>query len=255
MIPGVSSSSWPSLSVLIVALLLSSGQCQDVCRAQDGEKGAPGAPGRDGRPGVKGEKGEPALHLETELPRLQRGPKGSRGPPGDMGPKGLAGDLGPQGPSGPQGEPGPAGRAGVSSLQQIAAFSVMSNSTKYPPWNRVLTYTNSITSSSLINLATGYFTCSTAGIYYFVFHAETKVSMCLYLKSDSLGEKKLGFCDYNNRANFRNNAQVLSGGAVLELAKGHRVWLEPFKDKQPDSVKTDMKEKKIVFNGFMLFKK
>nr|XP_029544821.1 complement C1q and tumor necrosis factor-related protein 9B-like [Oncorhynchus nerka] len=31
------------------------------------------------------------------------------------------------------------------------------------------------------------------------------------------------------------------------------VWLEPFKDEQPENVKEDKKDKKIVFNGFLLF--
>uniref|UniRef100_A0A3P8ZY62 C1q domain-containing protein n=1 Tax=Esox lucius TaxID=8010 RepID=A0A3P8ZY62_ESOLU len=236
MIPGFSRLSSPSLSVLIVAVLLSLGRCQDVCRAQDGEKGAAGTPGRDGRPGAKGEKGEPALQLVAGLPHIQKGAKGSRGFPGDMGPKGLAGDLGPEGPPGPRGRAGPSGKGRIPSLQHRAAFSVSRNDTSYPSWNRPLTYNKAITSSSLIYLASGIFTCSTPGVYYFVFHSETKVSMCLYLRSDTLGDRKLGFCDYNIRSNIQ-------------------VWLEPFKDKQQDSVRNDKKEKNIVFNGFLLFPK
>ncbi|XP_031664659.1 complement C1q subcomponent subunit A isoform X1 [Oncorhynchus kisutch] len=238
-----------SLSAVCVAVLLSLGRCQNRCLVQDGTPGAQGTPGRDGRQGAKGEKGEPALQLDARLPHGLKGTKGSRGIPGDMGPKGLSGDLGPEGPSGPPGPPGPAGRGGDQSHQHRAAFSVSRTDISYPPYKRTLTYNSAITSSNLINLNSGIFTCSIPGVYYFVFHSEAKVGMCLYLKSDALGERMLGFCDYNNRA----TTQVLSGGVVLDLSRGNKVWLEPFKDEQPENVKDDKKDKKILFNGFLLF--
>ncbi|KAL0994997.1 hypothetical protein UPYG_G00130440 [Umbra pygmaea] len=241
---------WPPLSVLLVVVLFSLVRCQDICSFQDGKPGEPGTPGRDGRAGAKGQKGEPVLPLDPRPGSSLKGPKGSKGSPGDMGPKGFAGDLGPEGHPGLRGERGPPGKAGLPSQQHRAAFSVTRNDTSYPLWNRPLTYTMAITSSSLINLNSGYFTCSTAGVYYFVFHSESKVGMCLYLKSDALPDRNLGFCDYNNRPTY---SQVLSGGVVLDLLPGHKVWLEPFKDKLPDTVKDDKKEKKIVFNGFLLF--
>ncbi|XP_029626282.1 complement C1q subcomponent subunit A isoform X1 [Salmo trutta] len=238
-----------SLSVVCVAVFLSLGRCQDRCSVQDGTPGAPGTPGRDGRQGAKGEKGEPALQLDEVLPRALKGTKGSRGVPGDMGPKGLSGDLGPEGPSGPPGPPGLPGSGGGQSRQHRAAFSVSRTDVSYPPYKRTVTYNSAITSSSMIGLNSGKFTCSIPGVYYFVFHSEAKVGMCLYLNSDVLGERKLGFCDYNDRA----TTQVLSGGVVLDLSHGNKVWLEPFKDEQPENVKDDRKDKKIVFNGFLLF--
>ncbi|XP_055792881.1 complement C1q subcomponent subunit A [Salvelinus fontinalis] len=237
-----------SLSVVGVALLLSLGRCQNGCFVQDGTPGGKGTPGRDGRQGAKGDKGEPAV-LDAVLPGVLKGMKGSRGVPGDMGPKGLSGDLGPEGPSGPPGAPGPAGRGGDQSHQHRAAFSVSRTDISYPPYRRTLTYNSAITDSSLISLTSGIFTCSIPGVYYFVFHSVAKVGMCLYLNSDALGERKLGFCDYNSRA----TTQVLSGGVVLDLSRGNKVWLEPFKDEQPENVKEDKKDKKIVFNGFLLF--
>lgn len=47
--------------------------------------------------------------------------------------------------------------------------------------------------------------------------------------------------------------QVLSGGVVLQLRAGQRVWLESFKDQQLDSDPRDTREKQIIFNGFLLF--
>uniref|UniRef100_A0A673ZZE0 Complement component 1, q subcomponent, A chain n=1 Tax=Salmo trutta TaxID=8032 RepID=A0A673ZZE0_SALTR len=179
-----------SLSVVCVAVFLSLGRCQDRCSVQDGTPGAPGTPGRDGRQGAKGEKGEPALQLDEVLPRALKGTKGSRGVPGDMGPKGLSGDLGPEGPSGPPGPPGLPGSGGGQSRQHRAAFSVSRTDVSYPPYKRTVTYNSAITSSSMIGLNSGKFTCSIPGVYYFVFHSEAK---------------------------------VLSGGVVLDLSHGNKV--------------------------------
>ena len=47
--------------------------------------------------------------------------------------------------------------------------------------------------------------------------------------------------------------QVLSGGGVLQLTRGMKVWMEGFRDNQPATVTTDTQEKKIIFNGFLVF--
>lgn len=51
--------------VLVVALLLSTGQCDVRCGGTDGHPGQPGGPGRDGWAGVKGEKGQPGKSLKN----------------------------------------------------------------------------------------------------------------------------------------------------------------------------------------------
>lgn len=51
------------LLVCVLAVSLSSGVAEDVCRAPNGKDGAAGKPGRPGRPGLKGERGEPGKHL------------------------------------------------------------------------------------------------------------------------------------------------------------------------------------------------
>uniref|UniRef100_A0A667XJH3 Complement C1q A chain n=1 Tax=Myripristis murdjan TaxID=586833 RepID=A0A667XJH3_9TELE len=246
------------LVLLGVVSLLMSGQCSDSCR-QDGRPGEAGTAGRDGRAGQKGERGEPAVLAEgppdaSVLLRL-KGETGSRGLQGTMGPKGFRGELGPAGVPGRPGPPGPEGRGfgrSAESLQQShSAFSVFTNDTTYPAANTKITFQSAIfnSPSSGITLNTGIFNCRAAGVYYFVFHATTKVSMCLRLASDALGEEKLGFCDYNTRG----RPQVLSGGVVLQLEANQKVWLEAFRDNQPDSVYRDRNEKQIVFNGFLIF--
>lgn len=47
--------------------------------------------------------------------------------------------------------------------------------------------------------------------------------------------------------------QVLSGGVVLQLTAGQKVWLESFRDQQKDSEVKDRQDKTIYFSGFLIF--
>ena len=47
--------------------------------------------------------------------------------------------------------------------------------------------------------------------------------------------------------------QVLSGGAVIQLRAGQKVWLESFRDQQRDTDARDLNDKQIIFSGFLLF--
>ncbi|XP_068450281.1 complement C1q subcomponent subunit A [Clinocottus analis] len=246
------------MAVLVgVALLLKTGQCDAGCRGRDGQPGALGAPGRDGYPGAKGEKGEPAMMndgpVDADVLRRLKGEPGSRGPSGEPGPKGFRGHLGRAGIAGGRGLPGPEGKSISQSGQHLpqqgrSAFSVIRNNIRYPPFNQVVTFQTAVVNTLQdFNLASGYFVCRVPGVYYFTFNSAAKVSMCLRIASDALTDK-LGFCDYN-----RNSDQVLSGGVVLSLTAGQKVWLESFLDLQKDSETRDTREKLITFNGFLLF--
>ncbi|XP_060897814.1 complement C1q subcomponent subunit C-like [Labrus mixtus] len=239
-----------------VTLSLKSIQCDVSCGGTNGQPGVNGDPGRDGLPGVKGEKGEPALMaagpVDADVLLRLRGEVGSRGSQGDMGPKGYSGNLGAAGYPGTAGRPGPNGRSvgqGQHSHQQTqSAFSVMRTETSYPAYNQIVTYQMTVVNNpGHFNPAMGVFTCRIAGVYYFNFHSAAKVSICLNIASDAL-TNKLGFCDYN-----KNYDQVLSGGVVLELTVGQKVWLESFRDQQTATDSQDNREKQIIFNGFLLF--
>lgn len=240
------------LILVCVTLLLLLGRGQEDCKVLDGRPGEAGVPGMDGRQGAKGEKGEPApvLQVNEGILMKQKGVMGSPGPPGVMGPKGYSGDLGPEGLPGVPGPKGPPGHVSGSSQFSRSAFSVVRTERNLPRYNEKFTFQSAITSSPEdFDLDTGIFTCKRPGVYYFVFHSMSKVSMCLNLRSDVTDERRLVFCDYNSR----KKSQVLTGGAVLTLEKGQKVWLEMYKDKQPDSVPGDTTDKELVFNGLMLF--
>ncbi|KAM4740864.1 complement C1q subcomponent subunit A-like [Anableps anableps] len=252
------------LTVLLgVALLLSAVKCDVNCKGVDGH---PGEAGRDGLAGMKGQKGEPVVRVDgpmdpSVLLRL-KGERGNPGPQGPIGPKGFRGELGPAGVAGQPGPPGPAGiniDSGQSSSSQepYAAFSVKRTDTRYPSFNQKITYqTAVINTNNDFDISTGIFTCRIPGFYYFNFHSFAKVSICLGLVRDGEGEgENPVFCDENTR----NNDQVLSGGAVLELRARQKVWLESYRGKSADlqiqksSDAQDNREKLIIFNGFLIF--
>ncbi|XP_045932411.1 complement C1q subcomponent subunit A-like [Micropterus dolomieu] len=251
------------LVVLVgVASLLTTSPCDASCSGTDGHAGVQGAPGRNGWPGPKGEKGDPAVMasgpVDVDVLMRLKGETGSRGLPGAMGPKGYRGDLGAAGQPGNIGRPGPAGKSsaqGQNSDQQArSAFSAIRTTTDYPRYNQIVTYQNVVVNKPAnFNAATGQFICKVSGVYYFTFHSVAKVSICLYIATDA-PYNKLGFCDYNHSKNMhRNQDQVLSGGVVLQLTAGQKVWLESFKDQQIDADARDTREKQIIFSGFLLF--
>ncbi|XP_061105762.1 complement C1q subcomponent subunit A [Conger conger] len=238
--------------VLWLVVLLGLVFCQDTCRVQDGKPGQTGAPGRDGRFGQKGQKGEAAPWMGTDMKTGVKGSRGDRGFPGSMGPKGYRGENGQMGMPGIKGAPGPTGHSGGGlEGQQHSAFSV-ERTLKNKPNNGVPVTFNTVLAdiNSDFNIVTGYFTCKTAGVYYFVFHSMSIGNLCLALKSDVLGTESLGFCDFNKNG----NTQVLSGGGVLKLSKGEKVWVEPFKEgSNLANHMTNTQSRSIVFNGFLVF--
>ncbi|CAJ1051980.1 nuclear factor 7%2C ovary-like [Xyrichtys novacula] len=245
------------LAVLMgVASLLITVQCDVGCKGANGQSGVNGAPGRNGQTGAKGEKGEPAVMVDgpvdaAVLMRL-KGDAGSRGLQGAMGPKGYSGEVGAPGQPGKSGPPGPHGRnlghGGQVVQQAHSAFSVKRTERSYPPYGQVITYEETLVNKpGDFDINSGEFICKTPGVYYFNFHSMAKVSMCLYIASNAL-DNKMGFCNY-----IRSNDQILSGGVVLQLEANQKVWLESFKDGQSAAEAADVREKMIIFNGFLLF--
>ncbi|KAK2861653.1 hypothetical protein Q5P01_001186 [Channa striata] len=241
-----------------VSLFLAIGRCSDSCNGENGQVGVSGTPGRDGWPGEKGQKGEPAVMsngpVDVGVLLLLKGEAGNRGPQGVMGPKGFSGDLGPPGTAGQPGRPGPdgSGQGQHATQQSRSAFSAIRTASSFPKYNQPVTYQRTIVNHrGDFNTATGHFTCRVPGVYYFTFHSVAKVSICLQIASDPPEQQRLGFCDYHKDNN--QVSQILSGGVVLKLAAGQKVWLQSFKDQQKDAEARDTREKQIIFNGFLLF--
>ncbi|XP_062867388.1 complement C1q subcomponent subunit A [Trichomycterus rosablanca] len=239
--------------VVWVALFFPCSLCQDTCRLQDGKPGEPGVPGRDGWHGQKGEKGEPGLQVELSKEVLIgfKGDRGDSGPVGPPGLEGFSGEIGPPGPAGPPGSSGSPGSLSGRSLDASkAAFSVVRTTSDRPKYNTPITFNKILTNVNQdFDPHKGYFTCKIPGVYYFVFHSVSDGDLCLRLCSDK-SAVKLHFCDFNQS----KASQVLSGGVVFELAKGNRVWIEPFQNSVGGTEKNQMAGVN-VFNGFLLFAK
>ncbi|XP_076835516.1 complement C1q subcomponent subunit A [Brachyhypopomus gauderio] len=237
-----------------VAALFPSGLCQDSCQVHDGKPGQAGVPGRDGWPGQKGDKGEPGLQVELSKSVLDglKGDEGEQGLIGELGVNGYEGLLGPPGPAGPAGQTGPtAGGFGLAA-ESKAAFSVVRTTKEIPRTNKPVTFDKEhVNVNGDFKLPTGIFTCRVPGVYYFVFHAVSEGNLCLKLIRDGNSPEDLLFCDFNRLGAL----QVVSGGAVFELAKGNKVWIEPWKDTQDYNKMTTKSEMSTVFNGFLIFAK
>lgn len=192
------------------------------------------------------------VELSKEALSAIKGDKGEDGPVGSIGAKGLPGHLGPPGPIGPPGNPGSTVGGEISKAKK-AAFSVMRKMNSNPSYDKVLNFNEELINlNSDFNRQTGYFVCKVAGVYYFVFHSVSEGDLCLNLLSDNDAKVNLKFCDYNHRTT--SISQVLSGGAVIELNVGQKVWLKPFKNTVHKKVTNRMsKTETTVFNGFLIF--
>lgn len=182
---------------------------------------------------------------------MVRGPKGdqgSKGEPGEIGIKGYRGDLGPQGPAGISGPKGSRSEDfGIPENKQ-SAFSAHATKENPPSVDKPLSFDKvAVNINGDFNIVQGKFTCKIAGVYYFVFHAQSTQNICVRLKSDALLDS-LSFCDYNTR----QTKQVVSGGTVLNLSVGQQVWLEPFKGYRDRNQPSRSKDRSFVFNGFLI---
>lgn len=218
---------------------------QSVCQAPKGENGHPGTPGRDGRPGQKGDVGEPGMATRST------GVKGAKGDPGDPGTPGNPGNQGYRGLDGPAGPPGPAGNKGVKGQasniaeQPRTAFSAARRSANAGPNANAVIFDHVITNQDgRYSTQTGEFTCRHPGYYYFAFQVVSQGNLCLRLMHR--GAVVATFCDENKGQIY----QVNSGGSVLKLAEGDRVWLES----EPGSTNIyEGPDADSVFSGFLLF--
>ncbi|XP_072281353.1 complement C1q subcomponent subunit C [Pyxicephalus adspersus] len=222
-------------------VLVDSGETQ--CTSPiPGLPGIPGTPGRDGRDGLKGTKGEKGLPAKLNVGGLkgEKGIKGPQGPVGKNGPKGppgLPGEKGEMGPKGDNGIPGNHKR------QYQSAFTVKRSTGEHPERNAPIKFNDIVTNDhNDYNRETGKFMCRIAGLYYFVYHASQSHNLCVTLRVDD--EVKASFCDH-----MSNSQQVTSGGVLVQLKKGQKVWLVA----NDYNGMIGIENNDSVFTGFLVF--
>ncbi|XP_077631790.1 complement C1q subcomponent subunit C [Crocuta crocuta] len=239
------SSSRPRLGLNLLLLLLAlplGGQASTSCYGIPGMPGLPGAPGKDGHDGLPGPKGEPGIPAVpgTRGPKGQKGEPGTPGHPGKNGPMGTPGSPGIPGLMGPPGEPGEEGRY---KQKHQSVFTVTRQTSQYPASNSVVKFNVAITNpQGDYDTSTGKFTCKVPGLYYFVYHTSQTANLCLQLYRSDV--KVTTFCDH-----LSNSKQVTSGGVLLKLQVGEKVWLAV--NDYNGMVGTEGSDS--VFSGFLLF--
>ncbi|XP_016135861.1 complement C1q and tumor necrosis factor-related protein 9A [Sinocyclocheilus grahami] len=243
-------------------------------RGDNGERGPPGKMGPQGFPGplgLKGQKGELGLPGPQGI-KGDVGPIGPVGPQGDIGykgDKGIQGPLGPPGRSGPKGEighPGIKGSIGVrgekgskgdigeqgpkGDMPEIpkSAFSArLSESSKLPAANAPVLFDKIIYNrQGHYDPQTGRFTCAIRGVYYFTYHI-TVFSRNVKVVLMKNSQRVIYTMD-----SYQGGEDQASGGAVLELEAGDKVWLQVADKLLFNGLYAD-EDDDTVFSGFLLF--
>ncbi|XP_051806344.1 eosinophil peroxidase-like isoform X10 [Acanthochromis polyacanthus] len=181
---------------------------------------SPGSPGsQDTSPGSPGSQD------------TSPGSPGSQGPPG---PRGPTGPIGPPGPRGPPGPPGPS-----SSTHKVAFSMRLINN--YPKSGQPIVFTQeAFNEQKSYNNKTGYFICEYPGVYEFTFYC--RISQ-YGAKLDLMLNNTRVVHSYTTR---QRGFLTASGGIILKLAKGDKVWLVAHH-------RGNGLLKDSVFNGHLLF--
>uniref|UniRef100_A0A8C6WMU6 C1q and TNF related 9 n=1 Tax=Neogobius melanostomus TaxID=47308 RepID=A0A8C6WMU6_9GOBI len=202
-----------------------------------GDPGHNGTPGRDGRDGFMGEKGD----------KGDQGEIGRPGPPGPTG-IGLRGDRGIQGPLGPPGHKGDKGEKGEAFTVFKSAFSVgLTAQTKLPAANAPIQFDKIIYNvQNHYDPLTGRFTCSVSGAYYFTYH------ITVYSRNVKVALVKNGAKIIHTTDNYQGSEDQASGGAVLHLVAGDKVWLQVAGGELFSGLFAD-EDDDTIFSGFLIF--
>lgn len=168
------------------------------------------------------------------------GPKGEIGGPG---PKGSKGNQGERGWKGAQGEKGNLGSTPVIAR---SAFSV-GLTAKFPPLNVPIKFDKVLYNGfNHYSTETGVFTCQIPGVYYFTYHI-TVFSRNMRVALVKNEHRMLHTADM-----YQGAEDQASGGVVLELQKGDRIWLQSYGGETFNGLFADPDDD-TVFSGFLLF--
>ncbi|XP_056594643.1 complement C1q and tumor necrosis factor-related protein 9-like [Triplophysa dalaica] len=243
-------------------------------RGEDGERGPPGKMGPQGFPGplgLKGQKGQLGFPGPPGI-KGEMGPVGPAGPQGDTGPKGergLIGPLGHQGRPGPKGDFGPQGVKGSigvhgdkGSIGEIgkpgpkgdmpevtkSAFSVgLTVESRMPPGNTPIRFDKILyNQQGHYDPETGRFTCSVSGAYFFTYY------ITVLVRDVQVAMVKNGQKMIHTLNRYQNGEDQASGGAILELQAGDKVWLQASDGERFNGLFAD-EDDDTIFAGFLLF--
>ncbi|XP_034266252.1 LOW QUALITY PROTEIN: complement C1q and tumor necrosis factor-related protein 9A-like [Pantherophis guttatus] len=219
-----------------------------------GDKGQQGELGPQGRKGIKGDlgpigpkgqKGEIGIQGEIGL-KGPIGPKGHVGPKGEIGGPGPKGSKGNQGERGWKGSQGEKGNLGSTPVIARSAFSV-GLTAKFPPLNVPIKFDKVLYNSfDHYSTETGVFTCQIPGVYYFTYHI-TVFSRNMRVALVKNEHRMLHTADM-----YQGAEDQASGGIVLELQKGDRIWLQSYGGETFNGLYADPDDD-TIFSGFLLF--
>ncbi|XP_048468331.1 collagen alpha-1(VIII) chain-like [Rhincodon typus] len=199
------------------------GQPGDIgWRGRNGMDGAPGAPGSPGRPGNAGWPGPQGLrgHPGTRGVNGRNGVPGHKGPPGMPGPRGLVGPNGPPGPMGEKGDPGPMGPSGPNAFLVSTAFSAVLDTNNPPSGIPIVWQRTIFNGDGDYQPETGIFLTRIPGIYrfHYILQVYSMSAYVVFKINDAIV--------WSTFQPFNSYYEVASGGLVVSLNHGDRVWLE-----------------------------
>uniref|UniRef100_A0A8C6TCE9 C1q and TNF related 9 n=1 Tax=Neogobius melanostomus TaxID=47308 RepID=A0A8C6TCE9_9GOBI len=206
-------------------------------KGDQGEIGRPGPPGPTGI-GLRGDRG-----IQGPL-----GPPGRPGPKGEMGVPGHKGSIGYRGERGSRGDKGDKGEKGEAFTVFKSAFSVgLTAQTKLPAANAPIQFDKIIYNvQNHYDPLTGRFTCSVSGAYYFTYH------ITVYSRNVKVALVKNGAKIIHTTDNYQGSEDQASGGAVLHLVAGDKVWLQVAGGELFSGLFAD-EDDDTIFSGFLIF--
>uniref|UniRef100_A0A8C7XH38 Complement component 1, q subcomponent-like 3a n=1 Tax=Oryzias sinensis TaxID=183150 RepID=A0A8C7XH38_9TELE len=182
----------------------------------------------------------PDSSLVRPFPTFIQGPKGEPGRPGRVGPRGAPGEPGPPGPAGPPGERGEAGRpgsagppgpGGASGAVSAATYSTVPRIAFYAGLKKqhegyeVLKFDDVVTNlGNHYDPASGRFTCSIPGIYFFTYHVLMRGGDGTSMWADLCKNNQVRASAIAQDAD--QNYDYASNSAVLHLEPGDEVYVK-----------------------------
>ncbi|XP_069766439.1 eosinophil peroxidase-like isoform X2 [Narcine bancroftii] len=136
----------------------------------------------------------------------------------NVGPQGMKGEKGDIGPRGPKGD-------NMEAQIQMSAFSAKLSGKNLKSGKPIPCETEVYNGQGHFNCPAGIFTCQIPGVYQFSYNCEVTSEVSVFLKKD-------GSTLITSNVFARAAKAILSGGTILQLAAGDRIWLENYPTKQ-----------------------